>query len=48
MDRLLSVFGDILVLSMDWKSGIGGFQVLAGIWVPRTENGLETVTVICF
>lgn len=36
------------LLSMDWKSTIGGFQVLAGIWVPRTENGKETVTIICF
>lgn len=36
------------LLSMGWKAAIGGFQITAGIWVPRTENGLETVTIICF
>lgn len=34
--------------SMDWKATIGGFQVLASTWVPRTKNGLETVAIICF
>lgn len=36
------------LLSMDWKATIGGFQVLASTWVPRTKNGLETVAIICF
>lgn len=29
------------LLSMDWKATIGGFQVLVGILVSRTENGPE-------
>lgn len=35
-------------LSMDWEATIGGFQVLVGILMSRTENGPEIVTIMCF